>query len=106
MGYSGVEFDVSVWAKTKVEAIKLAKKLAMPKSIRGLLCSYCNRFILGAVGRHPVKHFRDNPELFIRAAQYLKQFKPAGDRNEISSNQSSILADYSNSSITNAGRST
>ena len=51
------EFEVFRWAKTKREAIKLAKDLALPLSVRGLLCAgrhckagqgCCNR-LLGRV---------------------------------------------------------
>ena len=70
------KYDISVWAKTKDAAGKEAKKRAMPLSIRGLLCGFCNRFVLGACGRHPVKALRDNPELFAKAGKYLIDFTP------------------------------
>jgi hypothetical protein len=66
------EFMVVVWAKTKAESVKLAKIAAMPRSIRGLLCGFCNRFIMGACDRHWVKELRGTPELFLLAAKYLK----------------------------------
>ena len=66
------KFSVTIWAKTKAESVKLAKKLAMPKSVRGLLCMFDNRFVLGAAGRHPILRLRDNPELFTLAEKYLK----------------------------------
>ena len=66
------EYNVLCWAKTKTEAVKLAKKIAMPKSVRGLLCMFDNRFVLGAAGRHPILRLRDNPELFTLAEKYLK----------------------------------
>jgi hypothetical protein len=70
------KFGVKEWAKTKLEAVKQAKKQAMPLSVRGLLCMFCNRFVLGACGRHPVKALRDNPELFDRAKKYLLDYSP------------------------------
>jgi hypothetical protein len=66
------KFSVTIWAKTKAESVKLAKSLAMPKSVRGLLCMFDNRFVLGAAGRHPILRLRDNPELFTLAEKYLK----------------------------------
>ena len=66
------EYDIAIWMKTKADSIKVAKKVAMPRSVRGLLCMFCNRFVLGAAGRHPVLRLRDNPELFTLAEKYLK----------------------------------
>jgi len=70
------KYNVLAWDKTKEGAGKLAKKQAMPLSIRGLLCGFCNRFVLGACGRHPVMVLRDNPELFDRAKKYLLDYSP------------------------------
>ena len=66
------EYGVEVWAKTKAESVKLAKIAAMPKSIRGLLCFFCNKFIMGACDRHWVKELRGKPELFTLAEKYLR----------------------------------
>jgi hypothetical protein len=63
--WSDIDGTDKVWAATKKEALRLAKELALPLSVRGLLCPGrhrgCNR-LLGRV---------DDPEWLEKARNYL-----------------------------------
>jgi NMD protein affecting ribosome stability and mRNA decay len=49
---------------------RLAKKIGIRSSVRGLLCSQCNRYLIGKMGD------KDNAvELFLKAAEYLRLAK-------------------------------
>lgn len=49
----------------KSEAVQAFRKWAKKESVRGLLCPKCNRGL---------EFFRDKPELFDKAAKYLRRF--------------------------------
>jgi hypothetical protein len=50
---------------TRQEAVAEVKKELKKRSVRGILCAHCNRGL---------RYYFDRPELFVRAAQYLRDF--------------------------------
>lgn len=62
--YNGVRFDNV--GRTKSEAIQKVKQDLKEASCRGLLCHRCNRAMI---------LFKDQIEIILKAAEYLKKFQ-------------------------------
>lgn len=61
--YKGLENTFLGFSKS--EAVQAFRRWAKKESVRGLLCPKCNRGL---------EFFRDKPELFDKAAKYLRKF--------------------------------
>lgn len=60
------------WENTKQAAIDRVRALAMPLSIRGILCSQCNR---GLGKLEDPRFFHGDPVRIRQAADYLESFR-------------------------------
>lgn len=58
-------YDIVRSAPRKSDAIGMVKHLLKRKSIRGLLCAWCNRGL---------RYYHDDPEILASASRYIKKF--------------------------------
>lgn len=73
---------VSAYGKTRAEAKKAVHLILRRISIRGLLCTNCNRGL---------QKFYDKPERFEAAASYLRAFERRINNEKVSDNSTSSI---------------
>lgn len=59
------ELGIERFGSTKSEAVRKTRQALKRKSVRGLLCSWCNRGL---------RYYHDDPDILASASLYIKNF--------------------------------